>query len=229
MTLQEFQDIVHFLYQGDTNTPTESTTDWDVREGLAKVAIHTWDNEKGILWNELWKMLSNASDGDKTIVVATTKYDCPTDFRFPGGYVRLVDSSGNSDYYQVVSPEKAELFRNEDEEICFFTGNKKDGFDLNFISAPTAGLTIEYPYYKESYIPSVAANSFEMSDPYFAVYFTLSKLHELDGEGDRATLALAQAQLRLSNMRTRNVMTPYLQDNLVPDRDFDSGKGGFGI
>ena len=227
MTLQEFQDSLHILYQGDKDTPTEGATDWDVREKLAEIAINTWDNEKGILWKELWKMLSDATDGDKTTTTAT-EYDAPTDFRFPGGYVRLVDSSGNSSYYNVVSPEKAELFRNGDEAVCFFTGNKKDGFKLNFISAPTAGLTIEYPYYKEPYIPSAAANVFEMSDPWFALYLALAKLHEFDGEGDRAALALAMADERLKNMKTRNIMTPYLQDNAVPDRDLDTGKGGFG-
>jgi hypothetical protein len=136
----------------------------------------------------------------------------------------------DSTYYTVVKPEKAELFRNEDESICFFTGNKKIGYNLNFITAPTtAGLTIEYPYYKEPYIPSAATNVFEMSDPWFAVYLSLSKLHELDGEGDRASLALAMAQSKLSAMRTRNSMAPHYQDNYVPDRDFEVGRGGFGV
>ena len=229
MTVQEFQDLLHTLYQGDTSTPSLSDTDWGVRLNLLKMAIHRWDNEKGILWNELWKQLSDASDGDKTVAANTLSYDCPSDFRFPGTYVRTTDSDGNHTFWPVVKPEKAELFKNEDATLCYFTGNKKDGYNLHFGEQPTAGHTINYPYYKEPFEPSSTSDVIEMSDPWFAIYLALSKLHELDGEGDRAALALGQAQAAMHNMRTRNVMPAWYQDNYVPDRNWETGTGGFGV
>lgn len=229
MTLQTYQDILHSLYQGDTSTPESTSTDWAVRLNLLKAAINAWDNEKGILWNELWTQLSAAADGGKTVIAATVDYDCPSDFRFLGAYVRTTDSSGDHTYWTVVKPEKSELFKNEDAELCFITGNKKTGFDLHFGKQPTAGHTINYPYYKEPFEPSAANNVIEMSDPHFAIYFALAKLHELDGEGDRAMLAMSQAEARLQSMRARNMMPPHYQDGYVPDRDFEIGVPGFGV
>ena len=104
MTLQEFQDRTHVLYQGDDSTPESTSTDWAVRLNLLKAAISAWDNEKGILWNELWTQLSDAADGDKTVVASTVDYDCPSDFRFLGAYVRTTDSNGDHTYWTVVKP-----------------------------------------------------------------------------------------------------------------------------
>ena len=229
MTLEEFQAITHTLYQGDTDTPASTEDDWSVRLNLLKVAISVWDNEEGVLWAELWCQLSDAADGDKTVVAATVDYDCPSDFRFPGGYVRTTDSNGNHTYWPVVKAPKSELFKNEDVTLCWFTGNKNTGFDLHFGKQPTAGHTINYPYYKEPFEPSAAAHVIEMSDPYFAIYHSLAKLHELDGEGDRATLAMAQAEMRMRNMRVRNVMPSWYAESYVPDRDFETGTPGFGV
>ncbi len=103
------------------------------------------------------------------------------------------------------------------------------GFTLHFLSAPTAGLTIDYPYYKDPFIPSTTAHVIEMSDPWFAVYFALAKLHEYDGEGDRAILALTQAKGRLDAMKTQNAVAPNFQEDYVPDVDFEAGTGGFGV
>jgi hypothetical protein len=228
MTLSEYQTILHTLYQGDDSTPESTSTDWAVRLNLLKTAIAAWDNEKGVLWNELWTQLADAADGDKTVAASDVDYGCPSDFRFAGTYVRTTDSSGNHTYWTVVKPEKSELFKNEDATICWFTGNKKTGFGLHFGKQPTAGHTINYPYYKEPFEPSSAAHIIEMSAPYFAVYFALAKLHELDGEGDRALLALSQAEAQMQSMRTRNMMAPHYQDNYVPDRDFEIGVPGFG-
>jgi hypothetical protein len=204
---------------------------------LAKDAINAWDIgldplnptlTQSIFWKELWKMLSDAADGGKTTLAATIQYNTPSDFRFPGGFVRLKDSSGSSSYYSVISPEKAELLRNETEEVCFFTGNDSATFHLNFITAPTAGLTIEYPYYKIPTIVSSPSDKFEMSDPWFAVYLALAKLHEYDGEGDRAGVALAKASGLMKAMKNKNNTAPYMQENYVPDRDFEVGRQGFG-
>lgn len=228
MTEAEFQTNCHYLYQGDTAAPSDGDDDYTVRRGLLEAAINRWESEKGVLWRELWVMLSDAADGDKTTVADQTSYDCPSDFRFIGGFVRLVDAAGNSDYYWVIKPESAELYRNEDEPVCFVTGNKSGGYDLQFITAPTAGLTIEYPYYKEPDIPDATTDVIEMADPWFCVYFVLSKLHELDGEGDRAMKAFAEADAILRSMKTKNVMPPFVQPSAVPDRDFEIGYDGFG-
>jgi len=228
MTLQQYQQILHSLYQGDVEYPTSADDEWTHRTNLLAAGIAAWGNEKGILWSELWKMNSDG-DGDTTVVAATLDYDCGSDFRFPGGFVKTVDSGGLETFWEVISPQKAELYVGQGVKKCYFTGNKATGFDLHFLSQPTAGHTIEYPYYKEPATVDDAAEVIEMSDPYFAIYFALSKLHEIDGEGDRSTKALQEAQARLLNMRTRNIMPAWYQDNKTADRDWDLGTGGFGV
>jgi len=228
MTLENWQDYLHTLYQGDDSTPSEGSTDWDSRLILLKASIALWNSEKGILWNELFVQLSDASDGDKTVVAATVDYDCPTDFLFLATYVRTTSSAGEHTFWEVVKPAKAEIFKNESAQICWITGNKKVGYNLHFGKQPTAGHTINYGYYKEPYEPSAAADVIEMSNPWFGIHYALSILKELDGLGDSATLELGIANAMISSMKTKNIMPPWLQDNQVPDKDFEVGRGGFG-
>lgn len=230
MTLQEFQDELHIAYQGDTDTPASSPVEeaWTVRLSLLKQAIREWASEKGITWAELWTTLTDAATGDKTVLAATLDYDCPTDFDFAGGFVRT-GSSGNFAYWKVLPAEKAQTYLNDSMTACYFTGNASSGYTLHFLQQPTVGDTIDYPYYKRPTTPSATTDVIEMSDPMFAIYHVLSKMHEIDGEGDRAIKALRQAGAKMDGMRTRNVMPAFLQDNTIPDRQQDGeGADGFG-
>jgi len=228
MNLTNFQENLHRLYQGDDDTPSVGTDDYKIRTTLAEAAVEAWYTEEGVLWRELFTTLADASDGDKA-ADGGVDFDCPTNFRKPGGYVRVEDTSGNFTYYTVISPPSGELYKNEDANVCWFRGNVSDGFKLYFDTAPTSGLTIDYPYYKAATAPSSAALIFEMSDPWFAIQLALSKLHEHDGEGDRAGLALGKASAKLRSMKVNNVVPAWFQSNAVPDRDFVIGRGGFGV
>lgn len=230
MTLQEFQDELHAEYQGDDDTPSSSDAEWTTRLRFLKGAIREWAGEEGITWSELWKLLSDntAGDGDKTVVAATLEYDCPADFDFPGGFVRTTDANGQHTYWEVMTQERSELFKNESVQACYFTGNQSDGYVLHFMQQPTAGDTIEYPYYKTPTIPSGASDVIEMSDPLFAIHWCLFKMHKIDGEGDQAITEFRLAQSCMKKMRTKNILPVFLQENKVPDRDLDLGTGGFG-
>lgn len=234
MTQTAFQQLLHRLYQGDNDYPSSITdTNWIVRQAILEASIRQWDAEEGILWRELWEQLSDASDGVKTIAASTLTYNCPTDMRrFLGGYVRLTDSAGVHTFLPVVEQHKAELDKNNtSSNWCYFTGSYTEsvgGFKLNFVSQQTIGLTINYPYYKTPTIPSAGAHIIEMSDPMFAIEYSLSKLHELDGEGDRASLALAKANSLLKAMRVNNSVPGWYQDNYAPDRDTEIGIDSFG-
>lgn len=228
MTLQEFQDELHSEYQGDDDTPADGSAEWDHRTRLLKGAIREWSAEEGITWSELWKQLSDAADGDKTVVAATLEYDCPADFDFPGGFVKTTDAAGKHAYWDVVSQERAEILQNESVQACYFTGNQSAGYKLTFLSQPTAGDTINYPYYKTPSIPSAAANVIEMSDPLFAIHWCLFKMFKTDGEGDQSIAEFRLAQSCMRKMRRRNLLPVYLQENKVSDREAEIGEAGFG-
>lgn len=227
MTLQEYQTALHALYRGDGNTPTDGSTKWDHRENLLAAAINLWESQN-ILWNELWGNLADAADGDKTAASSDLEYDMPTNFKFLGSYVRTTNAAGKHQYYTVIKPEDAELYKNKSVKSVFVTGNKSAGHVLNFVAQPTAGDTINYPYYKAATAPTVTTDVIEMSDPYFCVYFALAKLHEQGGAGDMASLAYSMADQKLSQMKTRNMMLPHDQKNAAHDRDYRRGVSGFG-
>jgi len=228
MTVQEFQDQLHAQYQGDIDTPAEGEEDWDLRLLLSYDWIDTWEGYEGTTWLELFVWLSDATDGEDTTDGTSTQFDCPTDFKFPGGFVTLISGTQRAKY-RVIRPEEIEINRNSGEAVCWFTGNKRVGFKLNFFSAPLSGQTIDYPYYKSAFKPTAAAHIFELSDPSFLIKGVLSKLHELDGQGDSATLSLNLANSKLSMMKAMNQLPIWFQDSAIPDSDFSTGTGGFGI
>jgi hypothetical protein len=226
MTLTEFQKRLHYLYQGDTDVPT-SGDEYDLRTELLSDAIDTWSNEEGILWFELWTMLSDSATGDKTITAANRDYDCPTDFKFPGGIVTINDGTATT-RVEVIPMQNVGLYGDSDVTKCYFTGNAKVGHSIHFLFQPTVGATIEYPYYKTPFKPTSGSDVIEMSDPTFAIQSALQIMLEHSGAGDRANLALAKASAKLQGMRTANMMPTWFGENSVPDRDYSNGVRGFG-
>lgn len=229
MTLNSIQAAIHALYEGDTDTPTSGDDDYTLRTSIVNAGINRWEHEEGVLWNELWVSLDDAVDGTKTTSAATYSYSCPTDFRFPGGYVRLVDSNSQSTYFSVIPVEKAQLYDNENKNICWFTGNPQDGYKVNFLDTQTASQTISYEYYKTADTLSSSTDVPEMVDPYFLVYFAVSRLFELDGQFPSSTKAFQEAEARLSQMKVRNMQSTWYQDARVEDWSTEQGVGGFGV
>lgn len=228
MTEEQIQTQIHYMYEGDSEVPTSSDEDYILRRGLINAGINRWENENGILWNELWVKVADASDGDKTTDGTSSSFDCPTDFKFPGGYVRIQDSDGNETYYSVVKQEKLQMYTDSNKKVCYFTGNPSSGYDLNFLSAPPAG-TLNYEYYKTAEQMDAATDVPEMSDPYFLVYFVISRLFEMDGQTSNSMKAFQEAEARLIQMKTRNMQSAWYQDSRVEDKDFADGVQGFGL
>lgn len=236
MTIDQAQTAIHSLYAGDTNTPTSSDSEYTVRLELIKAAINAWESETGILWNEMFTTLADAADGTKTVAASTLAYDAPTDFKFLAGYVETISASDSTQRtkWRVIKPEEASVHQGGsiiglDAGYAYVTGNDSDGYKINFSSQPTAGGTIDYPYYKNATTPTTGSDVIEMSDPYFCVYFVLSKLHEQDGEGDRATFAMSQAESKLSSMKTSNAMAPHYQLNQAQDSTILRTNNGLGV
>lgn len=223
MTESDIQDQIHYMYEGDIETPSSGDDDYTLRLGLENAAINRWENEDGMLWNELWVKVQDAADGDKTTDGSASSFDCPSDFKFPGSYVRV-----GSTYYTVIPQEKVPQYTTTTEKVCYFTGNPQNGYDLNFLTAPDSD-TLYYEYYKTADSLSDTTDIPEMSDPYFIVYFVVSRLFELDGQTKNAMKAFQEAEARLVQMKTRNMQAPWYQDSRVEDKGYQDGVGGFGL
>lgn len=230
MTEQEIQEAIHALYEGDTSTPTESQEDYLVRRIAINTGINRWENYEGTFWKELFVSLDDAADGDKTTISGTSEYNCPSDYVSPVGYVRLADGDGGSTYYTHKPTQDVQLYDNTTSGNFFYiTGNKSTGRKLHLHPTPDATYTIKYDYYKSATSVTSASDIIEMSDPYFLVYFGVSRMYELDGSMDLAQKAFMEAESRLQTMAARNDLLGWWQPNSVPDSFYDLGGSAFGL
>lgn len=226
LTEANLQDAVQGLYEGDTSTPAATDEDYLARREIFNAAINRWEEYEGTLWRELWGTLTDAADGTKTTAASTLAYSAPTNFRFPGGYVRL--SGDSNTYYRVIPVEKVQALDNVDKKVVYFTGNPQDGYNLNFLDQPEASKTILYEYYKTADTITATTDNLEMADPYFVVYFALARLYKQDNQIGNSTEAFREAESRLQQMKIKNMMQPPFQEHAIDDLDYFGGVLGFG-
>jgi len=219
-TLNDFVSYVNTLYNSSSSAPSSGEEDYTVWTSLANIAVNVWENEEGILWNELFVRLADASDGDKTTVKAQDSYDVPSDFRFPaGGYVWLGDNTAKT-AYKIIKQQELQLYENNSENWCYFLMDGSPTLEFNPNLTLAADYTINYAYYKYASKLSSSSDTFEMADPMFAVYFALAELKK--EEGNAAELQLAQE--KLSAMKVKNEMPTWLQEYSLINKT----KQGFG-
>lgn len=200
------------LINQDTDTLTETDDEYLLIKAYANNAINRWENDNGILWNELWADLTGAADGTKTITSGTSTYAAPTNFRFPGGWVRLT-SGGQEIRYPVVKPHEAQkIMASSSQKAAWFTGNPGAGFTLNLTPTPDAeidGWTINYDYYKLATALSSGTDNPEMADPFFAVYYAASELVR-EEDPTRWKSLRDDAEEKLKQMEVNNMQyAPY--------------------
>ena len=221
--------IVYSLYEGDTSGWSSTSDEYLSARVYANAAINRWEFYDQTNWHELWVSLDDAaSTVTKTLTADTYTYTCPDDMIKPASWVRTEDSSGNSTYWEVVQLTKVPSLVESDARFCYFTGNVKSGFTLHFNPNIdlTTGNTIRYEYYKTATTFTATSSTTEMSDPYFIVYFVLSRFYENDGEDGRASKAFQEAEGRLENMRTQNMLqVEGVADNIESTLGDQSGFG----
>lgn len=208
LTETQILGIVYTLYEGDTTGWTATSAEYLSGRVYANTAINRWEHYEQTNWRELWGTLTAAADGTKTLTAGTYSYICPSNMVKPASYVRTVNSSGNSTYWDVVTPDRVpSLVKDTSYHYCYFTGNVKSNFYLNFnpLITLTTGNTINYEYYKTATTFTATTSTTEMTDPYFIVYFVLSRFYENDGSDD-ASKAFQEAEARLEAMRTNNMI-----------------------
>lgn len=160
-----------------------------------------------MLWKELFIELADAADGTKTTTTATS-YTLPTLFKFPNSAYVWLGSGTNKTPYKVIKIEDKQLYENNGENWCYFTPTTLE-FNPNLTI--TSGQTISYNFYKKATAVSSGSDTFEMSDPMFAVYYALSELKKEEGD----TSALSIATQKMEAMRILNWQTAQHQEDTV--------------
>ena len=216
LTEENIMQIVFALYETDDSYWDTTSSEYLSARKFANAAIAKWESHDNTQWRDLFTTLTASTQSSPTLVKTLTAgdytYTCPTDFRRVTSWVRTVASDGAVTWWEVVAPENAGKLHESSEYFCYFTGNTKDGFVLNFNSniTLTTGDTINYEYYKTATTFTATTSTTEMSDPYMIVYYVLARLLKNDGEDYREE----EAQWRelLENMKTQN-MSGYFDIN----------------
>lgn len=206
-TLTQAIAKLNALYEGDSTPPASGEEDFLVWTELLNSGVNLWEFEEGMLWKELFVKLADAPDGDK-VTDGGNSYDCPALFRFPGsGYVWL-GTGTNKTAYKVVQQQDITLYENDNSNWCYFLQDATPTLEFNPNLDIGTGQTISYNYYKYASSLSAGADTFEMADPMFAVYYALSELKKEEGD----TSALIVAEQKLEAMKSTNSMPAHWED-----------------
>ena len=220
-TLDNAITYINTLYNNSSTPPSSGEEDYTVWTSLLNVAISLWENEEGMLWNELFVRSTSAPDGDFATVANDYSYACPTLFRFPAsGYVWLGTGTGKKSY-KVIKPEEKQLYEINSGPWCYFLQDGSPTLEFNPNVSMIGGETITYSYYKKASALSSGSDTFEMSDPMFAVYYVIAELKKEEGNANELQIAMQ----KLNAMKTRNVMPAwYQQDSFI-----NVTESGFGV
>jgi hypothetical protein len=213
-TLDEILQRIHVLLEKDNQYPDSGDEDYEVRTALVQDAVEVWNGEENVLWSELFTTLADASTGDDTTTTDLT-YDCPDDFVFLAGTVRLVQN-GQRIFFTKIEPHEQQQWIESGQKYCYITGNKSTGFTLHLSEYVATGLTIEYEYYKTVTIPTTGSSEVEMDDPQFCVYWALAELVSDEDPGLSAKYS-SIASSKLDAMKLKNNAPSFFQPHTVSD------------
>ena len=204
MTENDIIDSAFYILEKDS-TPWETTDDeYITARGFLNLGVRRWESYDNTTWRELWVLLSNAGSGQATVSASAWVYDTPTNFVREGGYVTTTDSAGTVTFWTVKPPEEYQKYKDSTANICYFSGNANNGHHLNFNknTTPSAGATIEYPYYKTATTSSAASTVLEPGDPNFLSYFIASHMSESTESVDPDLFTIAEGLLK--QMKSKN-------------------------
>lgn len=205
------------------------------------LAIQTWENQRGVLWNELWVDQPNFA----TLSAGTTSVPLPDDFKFMGGgIVRLTFPNSIPSFPSVLPipirrlPE-IELNPYQTKKEFYVTGNINTGFELVLgwqiqPGDPEDGATISFRYYKYAAVAQTNAQGIllnpndvpEMSDPSYIFKKVTAAVAAANYNLNLYTIYENQATDSLTQMIQANEMPTNYQDDYVKDVDQLTG-GGF--
>jgi len=96
MTFQEVFTAYYSLFRADSDVPISTDDEYTVGMRLANEAINYFADYEGTYWRELFSTNQLDGTGTQTITTGTTTYDAPTNFKEAGGFIRVLDASGNT-------------------------------------------------------------------------------------------------------------------------------------
>lgn len=211
MTVQQGLEKIHRSYEGDIDYLDFNDDESKLRLAHLQDGIRDWIGEKFPEKREAFSDLTSAADGDKVTTPATT-YSCPTNFIRPAGKVKI----GDSIFLTYIDPsEIAKRLEEGSTDPWYSITGSPGAFKLRINPAQTAGLAINYDYYGEVTIPTLASHLIAISRPLYAVYYALWMMFQEDDEvQSQKYKSLMDEQERLE--RIELAKTPGTRNRIFP-------------
>ena len=226
-TESTLQDAIHTLYEGDTSTASSTDDDYLVRRQYINMGIGFWEGWRGTRWNELYGLLTDAADGDKTVATNDTTSDCPTNLANTLGFVQIVDGNGNATNYTMIDQDEAQVYiRSSASGTVYWMTGSPGSYKINWYPTITSnqnGYTVAYPYYKRATLITATSDTPEPSDHSFLVNYVLHWLYMEENPG-LSRQELDKAVSKINAMKLNNDLEKPYQDRSV----YDKTSSGFG-
>lgn len=224
--------------------PVSGDQDYQILGNLiANLAIPEWENQRGVLWQELWVPEPNYG----TIQAQTNgpqTWSLPVDYKFIGdGFIWVTYPGSTSGApavrsFPVKKIEELSLNSLQNQPCFYIYGNPVVGYTLQSGWVPQSGAAeiganISFRYYKHANIPTFdsAGNLIdpndtpEMSNPSFIIYKIAAQLSAVNYNMNMYQILEAKANDALKQMVAGNEMPSNFQDDYVKDIDGLTGMG----
>lgn len=209
MTLEELQEQIHVVYEGDIDFPNETADeDFQIRRALICLAIREWEKTAGVYWRTLLAWASEDPSYERKIITNQSRYSLPVNFsKIYEGIIHLADKELSEVPINKVMEIKIPAF--------YISGNNNTGFFINFINLDTVKLTNEefnFLYVKKATELVDLTDKTECPDPNYIIHRVASELFAQDSD-PKASKELAMSQTILSGMIIENAATSLTADS----------------
>lgn len=227
MTYQTIIDNIQLLTLNDPTAPASTTQEYSIyTQMINNMAIPTWENERGTLWDELWVDKADYA----TLVYEQGDIALPADFKFiGGGVIRLKYTGSTTDNpiiraFPVKKLPEIELDPRQNLPEFYIYGNPSTGYKLKLgwivqSGAAEIGATVNFRYYKFANQMVNLTDVPEMSDPMFIVYKVSAQVSANNFNMNLYQIMEDKANYSLLNMRMANDMASNFMDDYVKDID----------
>jgi hypothetical protein len=241
MTYQQIINAIQLQTLNDPTPPVVGSQEYNIYVGMIRtLAIPTWENERGVIWDELWVNQPNYYTIAATPSTTTTPINIPlpSDFKFMYGgtiwltYPGSTNASENVRSFKLQKLPNMELNPRNNQPEFYVTGNPVSGYNLVLgwypqDGAAEIGATISFRYYKFANIPDVTSTNAlqnpndipEMSDPNFIIYKVSAQVSANNFNTTLYQIMEDKANYSLLNMRMGQEMSANFQDDYVRDVD----------
>lgn len=246
MTYQQIINAIQLQTLNDPTAPTSTSQEYAIYVNMVNtLAIPVWENERGVLWDELWVDQKDFF----TIAAAsgTTPVDIPlpSDFKFMFDGVIWVTYPGSTATgmrkrsFKLKKLAEWALNPLNNQPEFYFWGNPVNGYFLRLGWLPQTGDaeiggTVSFRYYKFANLAQIDSTNVllnpndtpEMSDPNFIVYKVSAQVSANNFNMNLYQIMEDKANYSLLQMRTAQEMSSNFEDNYVKDIDRLLGYSG---